>query len=238
MGTVTAAALIARVRELTEHDLTELLSDASVLSLLNEVYSEVWQAYAWPQSITATTAFQAPGGTVNLPADFRAMYSVKGGVLNVPAGGTPAATVTADGVPELYPLRQRTIDPDDWPDATGVATEFVVDGSVIRFWPTTTQYTYVTLRYFGPPAQFATTSSTWAFHDEFAPVLAYGAAARLLAQEADDSGRVAAYQREYEALIQRMRVVYLNEVVRSFALGGRPMRVVERKGRRRRVRDA
>ena len=238
MGTVTAAALISRVRQLTEHDLTELISDASLLELLNEVYSELWNAYAWPQSILSSYALVDPDGTAALPADYRSMYSVKGGVLDVPAGGTAAATLAADGVPELYPLRQRTVDPDDWDDATGVATEFTVDGSVIRFWPRTTQYTYVSLRYIGPPAQFANTSSVWAFHDEFAPALAYGASARLLAQEADDSGRIAAYQREYEAMIQRMRVVYLNEVLRSFPMGGRPVRVVERKGRRRRVRDA
>lgn len=232
MGTVVASSLVTRVRELTEHDLPELLADASILALLNEAYAELWQAYPWPQSVKSVFYALAVGDAMDLPADFRSVHSVSAGVLPVAAGQTPADALAANGVPELHALRQRTF-PQDWFVTTGTPIEFtVVDGDV-EMWPEFTTPMCVNVKYLSAPEQFADMSGVWAFHDEFAPALAYAVAARVLAQEADDSGRIAVYQREYEALVQRMRLTYLNEVVRPFSFGGDPVRVANRRGRRR-----
>lgn len=221
MGSVTAGTLAARVRQLTEHDLPELLSDADVLALLNEVYAEMWGLFVWPSTISSVDlSVSAGASSVSGVPDNRGVYQV----LVKPVGGG-----------DWLPARQRSVGPVDWTDRTGFPTEFIAqsDGSLL-LWPTVDADVVVRVYYIVPPVPFADLSSVFAFHDEFAPAVAYGAAARLLAQEDDDSGRIAAYQREYEALLQRMRLVYLNEVVRPFSLGGSSARWLDRRGRRRR----
>jgi hypothetical protein len=211
--TVDLPALRARVREYTGLLSTELVPDATINAYLGEVFDEVLDAEEWPfLEDTVAVGFEA--------RDPRVWVGAVGRILSVTVAGTR---------PRLLTRRAGT--------AAAAGAGFTLIGHPLEYsaeilstsrgmtrltlYPTPVEAGSLELRVRRAPKPLAET--TWMpFDSRFVPVLAYGAAVRLLTREADDSGRIAAYQGEYLSLLKRMRDFYLPSFDRAtLVLGGR-----------------
>lgn len=218
----TASQLIAQARRLAENEMVELLSDEQALALLNEVYTELWGTHPWPFAQT-TQVLTVPAGATSVP---------------VPGASGVVWVRGADG----SPLEQRGPWPQDWTNMSAPAQprDFFVDWQ----YPVGGNEPQPVIQLFmqpGPSVQLAVrvpqaveplgTDDTPRIPLAFHTILAYEMAARLLEQEADDSGRVATLRNQALATLEQMRVSIFGTFT-SFTLGERVRGQRRRVGRR------
>lgn len=205
--------LRTRVRRLTGIRDTDYLSDAEVDATVNEVYRELAGADDWP-FLMRTHEVATVAGTAEyaLPATFRRFTSAN-------IVGSERRALDQRPAIELDAL--DTVD-DDEPEWFAQVAD--ASGQRILLWPTPDAVYTVTLRgYVEVDDLSAGTSPVWS--EEFHPLIAYGAAARLLAEEGDDSGRAERYEAELRDALGRMMQRYTSVMDRrSFVMGGRGVR--------------
>lgn len=193
-----------RVRRLTGVRLVELLPDADLDALLNEAYREVAGYRQWPflradLELTATPG--SPG--VEVPTQFRHITGV------VLPGGSRLRQVT---LAELDELSYETGEPALYARA---------DQSNLHLWPAPESPTTLLVRLQRQPPDLVADTDSPEFDTEFHPTLAYMAAARVLAEEGDDSGRAQMYAEEVGGFLARMEDRYLAaQDAGMFVMGG------------------
>lgn len=201
--------LRTRVRRLSGVRLTELLPDDDLDALLNEAYRELMGLRQWPflrRELDLSAAQGDPQLSVATP-----MRHIEGVALS---NGRRLRQVTVhdldrledrEDVPELYARR---------------------DERTLTLWPTPAEQTPVRVWAQESPVDMVATSDAPVFEEEFHPTLAYMAAARVLAEEGDDSGRAQMYADEATSFIRRMEDRYLAaQDAGVFVMGGGRQRV-------------
>lgn len=184
--------LRARVRTLSGVRLDSIRSDSDIDQLVNESYQEILGLFAWPFLRGESRSVVAAGrNSFNTPSAFRYITAVVAGDSR---------------------LQQTTLDEIDLlEDQEGEPQRYArVDDRKIRLWPTPNDQTVVHIRgqiEFQPLDQF---NDTPIFAEQFHPAIAYRAAARLLAEEGDDSGRSEAYQLDAGGYLGRMQEHYMS----------------------------
>jgi hypothetical protein len=176
----------------------ELLSDAEALALVNEAYAEVWNLTDWPFAITETTITVPQGfDHVALPNDFRYVIVVRDSDDNE-YRQVPFA--------DSFHTRART------------GREFKIHGTDLKVNWTVTEDLPLTFIY-GKAVTDITASTSPVFPAEYHYALAYMVAAKLLAREADDSGRAEAYNTEAAGMVAAMGKQQYGPVTRPFNIG-------------------
>jgi hypothetical protein len=200
---VDLAGYRARVRRLTGLRLESLLTDADLDATVNETYAELAGMYPWPQfHFEDSEPVTAGDARVTLPAAVRSLSSV---VLD----GERLRQTTRD---EL----DRLDDEDGLPFAYAMVSE-----RELVLYPTPDEDGTLELRGQRIANRLQHDKDVPLFEVEFHPVIAWVAAARLLAEEGDDSGRREAYASEAAELLGRMRERYLtSDDGGLFVLGG------------------
>jgi hypothetical protein len=84
-----------------------------------------------------------------------------------------------------------------------------VEDRAIRLWPTPKDAVTLTIRGQVEFEPLETEQDEPVFAEQFHPVVAYRAAARVLAEEGDDSGRSESYQLDAGSYLQRMQDYYM-----------------------------
>lgn len=216
------------VRDYTSLLSPELISNDMIDTLLEEVYYEVLDADAWPFLEQDRNITLDDSNPIQLPASAKVLSVAVKGVrprLLKPATGELVAdrpSVPLAGYPIEYVLTRD------------------VTHQLLDVWPApiNPEQAVVRLRLVAQPLKAAAVTDAVGqqgvvvFDKRFWPMLAYGAAARLLQREADDTRRADAFMGEFMSLLNRMRSFYLASEDRSrLVLGGR------RDGRRRPLRS-
>lgn len=226
--------LIDRVRDLTGLLSIQLLPSSTITKYLDEVYAEVIDSADWPFLEAEQYIELVPGqDTYVLPRSVN--------VLSIASIGNRPRVLSPVLLEQLRDRRPRAL--------TGIPLEYalVPNGidTYVQIYPVPNSAETFVLRfrktastllprysnsYFGGYVDLdsaeqiphADTVGEIIFERRFHPVLAYGVATRLLAREADNTGRVQLYQQEYEALVKRMREHYIKRYDRGqLQLGGR-----------------
>lgn len=200
----TVTELVARVRIMTETDLTTLQDDTDLIALINEAYVEVWNSTTWPFAIVSETFTLADGESSKVLATSKVRW-------------IDAVWITVEG--QDYELSQRAAYPSDSSTAGGRPEWYwITPAGVMHFFPEANASYAVTVRVGTGPATLSG-SSTPAFDEEFHPVLAYIAAAKLLKRQRDDTGLVAEYTMDADKYLEMMRTSYRGPVRRPFVIG-------------------
>lgn len=205
----TAAEIITRVRSLSEHELTELLSDADALALVNEVYADVWNLTDWP-FVSAVVSRSTVGGQFTVPSDYRyvvALRDVDGNEVKALPFGQHARQLRSS------------------------ESEYQVVGSTVTVFPAPADGTEYTL-FYGKGPDILTESDSPEFPAEFHHALSYLAAGQVLRREADATKRADEYENKASTMIDTMRKVLFGPVTRPFVIGGRVASSVRLRGRR------
>lgn len=210
------APLRSFLRELTDQGLADLFPDASLDRLLAATVDEFWQLEDWPftwrQVELVTDAF----GAVALPAGARRVASVR----QLVAGSRPLTCVSREPAHWAGWMPAEPAEPVTEP--VGRPVEYFTADGVLWVWPAAGARVVVRFKA-APPVEKA--EAFEAVPAEFHAPLVYGAAARLLSQEADDTKRVGAYQAEYETGVERARRELLRAGSKPVLLGGRARRL-------------
>ena len=201
--------MTARVRRLTGIRLEEIASDDDILALLNEAYLELCGVQEWP-FLREQAEEQPVGDEVELPWPVQKFTSV----LWSDADGTRRLSqVTIEEVErlELDPGRPRAYAVKD------------VDTLVLS--PAPEGAGTVQFRGVRQASPMANGNDSPLFNEEFHVGLCYAAAARMLAEEGDDSGRAEQYVGEAQGVLSRMvqRYVVTHDTA-SFQMGSRRSR--------------
>lgn len=204
------SSLRDRVRSLTGIRLESLRSDEQIDTVLNESYQEVTSMTNWP-FLRGEASVSVAAGAENF---------------QTPSGFTEVSSVTyASGQQAQTRLRQTTMDELDYldQDEEGDPVYYArVDEDTFRVWPAPVSSTTFFIRGKIVVTNLSSDSSQPVFAEQFHPILAYRAAARILAEEGDDSGRSEFYQNEANILFSRMNQFYLRSAdVGVFTMGGR-----------------
>lgn len=201
--------LRTRVRRLSGVRLTELLPDADLDELLNEAYRELMGLRQWPflrRELDLTVAKGDREVEVATP-----MRHIEGVALS---NGRRLRQVTVHDL-------DRLVDRDDVPEVYARRDE-----RTLTLWPTPAEQVQVRVWAQESPADMTATSDVPVFEPEFHAALAYMTAARVLAEEGDDSGRASMYAEEASAFIGRMEDRYLAaQDAGVFVMGGGRQRV-------------
>jgi len=202
--------LVERARSLSGIRLESIRSDLQVEEAINEAYKEILGMHPWPflrgEEVTTLTAGTETAVT---PSQFRFITAI---VLN-------------DGQ-EVRRLESATLDElDRRGDSEGPPTLYArVDETELKFWPVPTLDYTLTIR--GQLQLPRITGNVEpVFADQYHPAIAYRAAARMLVEEGDDSGRSQAYQSEAAEYVRRMEKQYLGTGdIATIRMGGRGRR--------------
>lgn len=192
-------SLVDRARSLSGIRLQSIRSDEQVEQVVNEAYQEVLDIYPWPFLRGEDTATLPAGqATISLADDFSENFRY-------------LTSVVFDTGSRRIRLQQTTMDElDTLPDDEGEPQRYArVDDNTIRIWPTTNREGTVEVR---GQLEFAALSGPYAspqFSEQFHPLIAYRAAARMLSEEGDDSGRGQAYQMDAAGYLARMEKFYM-----------------------------
>lgn len=202
------AALRRRTRRLSGMHSPDLLPDADLDDLVNEVYLDALSVEDWPfLRDEQTVPLVAGTSTYTLTPPLRTVASaLVGGERLWPTVTTEMEREPAgrDGEPVAYARTK--------PD------ELVV-------YPTPDAPGTISLVGQKAPTPLEADTDEPGFDSDFHVLLAYEAAARLLIEEGDDSGRVEGYQRESGAKMESMRTRYLrSHDAGLFVMGGRATR--------------
>jgi hypothetical protein len=188
---VNLSDLVDRTRSLSGIRLESIRSDEQIETLLNETYEEILGLHPWPFLRGDETVALAGGSSdVTLPATFRYI-----------------SAVLADD----KRLKQTTLDElDELGLEEGEPVLYArVSDRVVRIWPTPPAAVAVKVRGQIEFDRLSGSSSQPEFASQFHAIVAYRAAARLLAEEGDDSGRGQAYQNDAAGYLKRMEEYYL-----------------------------
>lgn len=189
-------SLIDRVRHLTGIKLSEIREDEQIKTVLNEAYQEVLELYNWPfLRGEETVTVDAGDDEFTTPSEFSEVNSV-----------------SYDGSAARVRMSFTTIDEIDRldQDADGDPTFYArLDGSRFAIWPKPSSSITVTVRGKISSPNLTTPLSTPVLPEKFRVIIAYRAAAKILAEEGDDSGRIAAYQSEANDVFKRMQQFYI-----------------------------
>lgn len=186
--------LVERARSLSGIRLQSIRSDNEVEEAINEAYQEILGMHPWPfLRGEETLALNAGTETVALPTQFRFVTAV----------------VTTQGS-EQRRLEAATLDELDRKDLEpGIPTLYArPDETTLKFWRVPTQDYVLTVRGQVQLPQISGSVEP-VFADQYHPAIAYRAAARMLIEEGDDSGRSQAYQLEASEYVRRMEKHYL-----------------------------
>jgi hypothetical protein len=202
--------LTDRARSLSGIRLQSIRSDEQVEEAINEAYQEILGMHPWPFLRGETTvALNAAAETVSLPTQFRFLTAV----------------VASNGS-EQHRLEAATLDEFDRLDTDEGKPELYArpDEDTIRVWRVPTENWTLTIR--GQVQLPRITGSVEpVFADQYHPAVAYRAAARMLIEEGDDSGRSQAYQVEASEYVRRMEKHYLGTGdIATIRMGGRGRR--------------
>lgn len=202
-----------RVRALTGIKLTDLRSDEQIDVVLNECYQEVLQISDWPFLRTSTTVTLTSGtDEFTMPTGFQEIHSV--------TYSSPQDVQTR--------MRQTTLNEMDYvePDEEGDPIYYAkVDENTIRIWPAPAHALTLTVRGKESVSNLSAGSDEPVYAEQFHPLIAYRAAARILGEEGDDSGRSEFYQSEANNFFARMQQFYVKTADTGFiVLGSRRRR--------------
>lgn len=207
-------ALRARVRRLTSINSDAILTDSDLDQVINEVYREVASLDEWPfLNAEDTVAVVADDREITLPAAMRLVRSV---VLHDNTERDRLHNVDYSELEKLY---------DETDDTGRPAVWSLKDETTLYIHPPADQSYTLGFRGALKVDELALATDEPAFDDEFHPMIAYGAAARLLAEEGDESGRIQAYVAEAAGYLTRLRDRYLvSHDKELFQMGGRASR--------------
>ena len=201
--------LRTRVRRLSGVRLVELLPDSDLNELVNEAYRELMGLRQWP-FLRRELSLSATAGDP---------------VLEVPV---PMRHIEGVALSNGRRLRQVTVhDLDRLTDREDVPEVYARrDERTLVLWPTPAQDVAARVWAQESPGDLGGDASSPVFESEFHPAIAYMVAARVLAEEGDDSGRAQMYAEEASALISRMEDRYLaSQDAGVFVMGGGRQRV-------------
>ena len=215
----TASELILRARVLSEHELPELLPDEEALAILNEVYSDVWNATDWPFAIKRER-ITVTNGQLQLPDDYRYVVSLRHVNGGMELDWVPVAdafdTPQRAGTPRQYRV-ELVMSPDEVAPAATSYTPV----NVLTVSPTPVAETFELDLVYGAGYVPLTLTDAPAFPADFHHSLAYFLAARILAREADDTGRAEVFELDATQTIDSMRKQLFGPVTRPIAIGSR-----------------
>lgn len=198
-----------RTRRLSGIRSTDLLTDADLDATLNEVYREIAGVVDWPfLYLDASVVTVAGEPRVAVPAA-RKITSVY--------VSSPVEAALAQVTPEQL----DTLPSEDEGEPSVFAVVATAGVPELHLWPTPDTVYTVSLRGYADVVDLtAGDEPVWAA--EFHPLVAFAAAARLLAEEGDDSGRMGMYGQEVTSALSRMRSRYMQAASqRGFQMGGR-----------------
>jgi hypothetical protein len=179
-----------RVRTLSGVRLDSIRSDADINQVVNETYQEILGLFAWP-FLRAEVSVSVPAQSAQFltPTVFRYISAVVGERrLSQTTLDEMDLLLDEEGEPRLYAR---------------------VDDRAIRLWPTPKDAVTLTIRGQVEFEPLETEQDEPVFAEQFHPVVAYRAAARVLAEEGDDSGRSESYQLDAGSYLQRMQDYYM-----------------------------
>jgi hypothetical protein len=195
-----------RVRSLTGIRLESLRSDENIDAVVNESYQEIINLESWPFLVQETNVSVLAGATTfESPVGFSEVNSLS----------------YSDSLSIQSRMRQTTLDEIDRLDQTvtgGPQLYARIDGTTFRFWPTPEESIQFLLRGKIEVDNLTNDSSEPIFAPQFHPVIAYRAAARILGEEGDDSGRSEFYQLEANTFFLRMQQYYVRSNDRGIIL--------------------
>jgi hypothetical protein len=199
--------LVDRARSLSGIRLESIRSDTQVEEAINEAYQEILGMHPWPflRGEISTTLVAGVDSAIT-PEQFRFI----------------TALVLTDGQ-ETIRLEAATLDELDRRGQQEGAPKLYarVDETELKFWPTpTSNYTLTVRGQLELPRLTGNVQPVFA--DQYHPAIAYRAAARMLVEEGDDSGRSQAYQSEASEYVRRMEKHYLGTGdIAPIRMGGR-----------------
>lgn len=180
--------LRGRARRLSGVHLKDLWPDSDVDSVVNEAYHRILALADWTFLHTTETIVD-PDANLEIPEGMAAVRSV------------------AMREPERRDLRPRTVEElDRQPSfqSDGLTWAWAVrDDRTLELWPEPEEGVEVVLRGWKRESELGESDEP-VFDEEFHAVVAYEAAARILAEEGDDSGRSQAYREEVAGYLLRM----------------------------------
>jgi len=194
---VNLSALRDRVRALTGIRLATLRSDESIDAVINEAYFEVLNLGNWPFLKGEETVQLAPGQTS----------------FETPTGYDEVTSVTySTGPKNQTRLRQTTLDELDFmeQDAEGEPLFYArINETLFRVWPKPVTAISLEVRGKIAPPPLRRDSDIPVVSEQFAPMLAYRASSKILAEESDESNRSRSYQEEANVMFARMQRFFL-----------------------------
>lgn len=204
-------ALRTRVRRLTSIQSTAILTDAELNQIINEVYHEVAGQYDWPWlHVEDTVSISSGDRTATLPVTVQEVKSV------VSEDGTDRARLHAVSFNDIEGLFE-----DELEDGEPVVWA-LQDETTLAFHPPADQSYTFHVRGLLQPDDLSVDTDEPIFDSTFHPVLAYAAAARLLAEEGDESKRIERYTEEASGYLLRMYQRYMvSHDTSLFQMGGR-----------------
>ena len=209
------ATLRDRARALSGIRLQSLRSDEQIDVVINEAYFEVATLAQWP-FLRASSQVSLVPGTDNFetPVGFSEITGVS---YTTSSGDSFRLQPTTTD--EIDRLKQESGEPIMY--ARVSEQEFIV-------WPTPDTSITLTIRGKQSVEPLRKDSDAPIFDEQFHPMIAYRAAARMLGEEGDDSGRSEFYQNEANVFYGRMQQFYLRTGdVGMFVMGGRRRRYAD-----------
>lgn len=188
-------SLVERARSLSGIRLDSIRSDDEIEQLINETYQEILGIYPWP-FLRGESTIQLDAGQddVPVPTNFRYITSV------VYRQGNLHKKLAQTTLDEIDKLREDEGEPSLYAR---------VDDRNLKIWYAPDKDCTIEVR---GQVEFANLSSPTdqpVFAEQFHPMISYRAAARLLAEEGDDSNRSQSYQLDSAGYLSRMEQYYL-----------------------------
>lgn len=213
---MTLAQLIQYVRDLTGVYSTDLLSDALITRWLGETYSEVNRSAEWPWLVKTKSNTLAVGATsVTLTSKYPRVREV---TIQYP-----------NSVLYQVPSRLSSIQTVDGDDDLFYDVDTSTDPATIQFSKALDEIVTYNIVYLDNNLSLLGSGAASALPDEFAPLLAYRAAAKALQYQADDSNRAEIYFAEYVTLLDVMTTqLTLDDDLGPVQIGGEILRVDKR----------
>lgn len=201
MAAMTFEELRDRVRELAGVRMPELWSDEQIERVVNEAYLRILSLADWlflysTETATLTGSSSAAAGEVPVPQGMAAVRSV------------------ALSSPQRWELRLRQLeDLDRQPEWQAKGLPYLwapADDETVEVWPTPDEgeSCELRLRCWKTAAPLDTGESP-VFAEAFHPAVAFEAAARVLVEEGDDSGRSYQFRDEVAGYLLRMGQRYI-----------------------------
>jgi hypothetical protein len=209
------SALRDRARALSGIRLQTLRSDEQIDAVINEAYHELIGLAQWP--------FLRSTAQISLPAGSDSFES--------PVGFSEVTGISfSANSGESVRLQSTTVDElDRLADESGEPFIYArVDDRNFVVWPSPNTSVALTIRGKSTVPSLSSDGDSPVFDEQFHPILSYRAAARMLAEEGDDSGRTEFYQSEANVFFTRMQQFYLRSGdVGVFVMGGRRRRYAD-----------